>query len=726
MGRCAGGHWRTWIAALVLASWAAGCSSDGSTDAPPTTDRPPTTEPTPAMVGLGLRTLPSCRDVEAMMRESALQAMNRIIDQSLAQARGSMRAWCRGGVFGGYFDLAVASPTGAVAAQDEAGGRASQVSGTNNQVAGVDEADFVKNDDKYLYVLRGGALRIIEAWPPQSARELARIAVPGEARKLFVFGDRALVYSSVPPAATSGAPQAGKAGWGRGARECTYGYDCDFAGDGNPTVISVIDLRKRSAPRRVRELHLTGSLLAARRIDATSFSVLSSPQVVGPELAYYPAPLPCTKGVLDRDALEAAYERLRAENREKIEKYAFADYLPTIEDLRFDDRGQIRDRRTSAECAHFYGSTLADGAQFTTLLSLDLLDDERPLHTSTIVSRPGAVYASADALYLAVAHQRQERCGWYAGLEQLEQLTTVHKFALDARRAAVRYVASGGAKGRVLNQFALDEHEGLLRVATTTGRVPDPKVHSTLTVLKHVGSELRQLGQLDGLAPTEDIRSVRFDGQRAFIVTFKKTDPLFVIDLTRPAAPRVLAELKIPGFSTYMQLMDERHLLTIGYDADDQGSFAWFQGVLLQIFDVSNPEDPRLVHRERIGTRGSSSEALTNHLAFNYFAPKQLLALPMTICEGAAGGGRYGDQMTFSGLLAYDVTAEKGFHLRGRVAHPAAEGVTCGNWWTNATSQVKRSIVMDDYVYSLSTERIKVNALSNLQLELRDISLADR
>ena len=84
MGRCAGGHCRTWIAALVLASWAAGCSSDGSTDAPPTTDRPPTTEPTPAMVGLGLRTLPSCRDVEAMMRESALQAMNRIIDQSLA------------------------------------------------------------------------------------------------------------------------------------------------------------------------------------------------------------------------------------------------------------------------------------------------------------------------------------------------------------------------------------------------------------------------------------------------------------------------------------------------------------------------------------------------------------------------------------------------------------------------------------------------------------------
>jgi hypothetical protein len=87
---------------------------------------------------------------------------------------------------------------------------------------------------------------------------------------------------------------------------------------------------------------------------------------------------------------------------------------------------------------------------------------------------------------------------------------------------------------------------------------------------------------------------------------------------------------------------------------------------------VSNPSDPKLTHKEVIGTRGSSSEALTNHLAFNYFAPKSLLALPMTICEGGDGNGHYGAEMTFSGLLVYDTATATGFNLRGRVAPPNA------------------------------------------------------
>ncbi|MFH1129881.1 MAG: beta-propeller domain-containing protein, partial [Pseudomonadota bacterium] len=223
----------------------------------------------------------------------------------------------------------------------------------------------------------------------------------------------------------------------------------------------------------------------------------------------------------------------------------------------------------------------------------------------------------------------------------------------------------------------------------------------------------------------EDIRSVRFDGDRGFVVTFKKTDPLFVFDLSDPKNPQTLAELKIPGFSTYMHMMDPEHLLTIGYDADDQGSFAWFTGVMLQIFDVSMPTQPKLMHKEVIGTRGSSSEALTNHLAFTFFAPKDLLALPMTVCEGGYGGGGYGDQMTFSGLMVYDATSAAGFKLRGKVPHPVGPDATCSNWWTDASSQVKRSIIMDDYVFSISNDLIKANHLNNLSTDLANISLAD-
>src|SRR6185369_10421548 len=103
----------------------------------------------------------------------------------------------------------------------------------------------------------------------------------------------------------------------------------------------------------------------------------------------------------------------------------------------------------------------------------------------------------------------------------------------------------------------------------------------------------------------------------------------------------ILSELKIPDFSTYMHMMDDTHLLTIGYDANDHGDFAFFDGVILQIFDVSDVQNPKLAFKEKIGTRGSSSEALADHHAFNYFAPKNMLAIPMTICEGG-GDGTYG------------------------------------------------------------------------------------
>jgi uncharacterized secreted protein with C-terminal beta-propeller domain len=239
------------------------------------------------------------------------------------------------------------------------------------------------------------------------------------------------------------------------------------------------------------------------------------------------------------------------------------------------------------------------------------------------------------------------------------------------------------------------------------------------------------VGVVDDIAPTEDIRSVRFSGKTAFIVTFKKTDPLFTFDLSDPVDPRIVGELKIPGFSTYMHLLDEQHLLTIGYDAEDHDSFAYFQGLMLQIFDISDLTNPLLVHKEVIGTRGSTSEAATNHLAFNYFAPKGLLALPITVCEDSGGGGSYGDNMTFSGLLVYDISVADGFALRGGVAHVNPAEVEnhyafCSNWWTESNSIVQRSIFMDDFVYSVAPTHIKVQDLDALGADLVDVNLAFR
>jgi hypothetical protein len=309
-------------------------------------------------------------------------------------------------------------------------------------------------------------------------------------------------------------------------------------------------------------------------------------------------------------------------------------------------------------------------------------------------------------------------------------VSTIHKFTLGTSALSTDYRGSGIVKGRVLNQFSMDENAGKLRIATTIGHLPDPKAENTLSVLEEQAGHLAVIGMVDHIAPSEDIRSVRFDGDRGYMVTFKKTDPLYVFDLTDPRAPKTLGELQIPGFSVYMHLMDATHLLTIGYDASDQGSFAWFTGVILQIFDVTNPAAPQLTHKETIGTRGSSSEALADHLAFNYFAPKNMLAIPMTVCEGGNGNGMYGTQMTFSGLMVYDVTTAAGFSLKGKVAHPntttasgsgpvAYDSLGCSNWWANATSEVKRSIVMDNYIFSVSESRIKVNAFADLATDVK-------
>jgi uncharacterized secreted protein with C-terminal beta-propeller domain len=247
-----------------------------------------------------------------------------------------------------------------------------------------------------------------------------------------------------------------------------------------------------------------------------------------------------------------------------------------------------------------------------------------------------------------------------------------------------------------------------------------------MSVLAQREDKLELVGIVDKIAPGEDIRSVRFDGDRGFIVTFKKTDPLYAFDLSKPTAPKITGELKIPGFSTYMHMLDDKHLLTIGYDAADQGNFAYFTGVLLQIFDVSDPQDLKLAHKVSIGTRGTSSEALTNHLAFTLFQGK--LAVPMTLCEGGDENGNFGT-MTFSGLMVFDVSVADGIDERGRVAHPnhpdgtGYDDAGCTNWWSRASSDVQRSVFMDNFVYSIAQDIVHAQNVDALGKDVASVSL---
>jgi len=252
--------------------------------------------------------------------------------------------------------------------------------------------------------------------------------------------------------------------------------------------------------------------------------------------------------------------------------------------------------------------------------------------------------------------------------------------------------------------------------------VPDPRVESAVSVLSEDPSgNLVRVGAVEHIAPGEDIRAVRFDGDRGYVVTFKKTDPLFVLDLRQPAQPRLLGELEIPGFSTYLQRIDENHLISIGFDANEHGEVAYFDGLLLQLFDVRSPTEPKLLFREKIGTRGSGSEAAADHLAFNYFGERGLLAIPSTICAGG-GDGANGNKLEFSGLLIYSVDAKQGFKRLGGVDH-GEPGARCNGWWSRSESAVKRSVFLDDLVYSIATDRVKAQRLARLGTDVASLDM---
>ncbi len=675
----------------------------------------------------GLVQVQDCGQLVETLRAGAIAEMEAALDRNLETALES------GGMcmydYGGGYPNAVPTAGGGAPPYEQGGAR--EYSTTNTQVVGVDEADFVKNDGQFIYVLADGRFQILAAWPPAELHVLSATAIEGIPRKLFVHARRAVVYSALDPLPAGAARDfAGYYGFGGDTtsdsyRECTYGYDCDFRGDGRALKITVLDLAQPEAPTVLRELRFGGSLINARRINNAVHTVLSAPAAALADVRYWPEELDACNESLPEAEIRAQFSELRAKNRALINAAALDAWLPQAEDLRYAGGGEpVREQGALMACDQYYVAQQQDGQDYLALVSFDLttLAD---LRTTTVVGRPGAVYASTDALFVASRHEQQSGQPWFFGANTEgapAEASTVHKFNLQLDPPAAGYAGSGVVKGRVLSQFAMDERDGYLRIATTTGHVPDPAVHSTVSVLAAGTAGLETIGAVDNLAPGEDIRAVRFDGARGFIVTFKKTDPLFVLDLATPTSPYVAGELKIPGFSTYLHMLDETHLLSIGFDAEDQGDFAYFQGILLQVFDVTDPGNPQLTHREVIGTRGSTSEAATNHLAFNYFAPKDLLALPMVVCEGGSGGN-FADELTFSGLMVYRVTASGGFTYLGGVPHvpagspPAAgyESQGCGYWWSDAQTAVKRSIVMDDYVFSVAEDGIDVAELSALR-----------
>jgi len=661
--------------------------------------------PTVGSQSSALTAAASCEDLTEILRAALIvQARNQVLATrceilSTDCSHSSSGFWGCGVTYEAMDEATLAVPGGS---QGSGTDGASEYSTTNTQEAGVDEADLVKNDAEHIYLATGSKLEIYQAWPAAETGLISSYTIDGveQPQALYVFNDHAVIYSYNPDHTCYDSYNS----------DSWYGYGC-ITQDAR-TVITVLDITDRTQPRLARRIEIEGAYVSSRRIDSAVHTVVAFP---GTELVqglqYWGFKSACSYE--DAAELDADTNRIIAENTQRINAAVIDNVLPAISDIRYPaGGGQQVSNDLFGTCSSVLVPASLSGASVLSVLSFDI-GDETTAEVTSIVGEQGVVYASTDSLYVASV----ANAGYGYGAES----TTVHRFALEAAPASTTYEASGAVGGRVLNQFSMGEQDGYLRMATTTGHLPSPDAFNSVYVLEQQGTALTTVGAVSPIGVTEDIRSARFIGDRGYVVTFKKTDPLFVIDLANPAAPYVAGELHIPGFSTYMHPMDENHLLTIGYDAEDQGDFAWFSGIQLQIFDVSDLSDPTLVHKHVIGTRGTASEAATNHLAFNYFKPKDLLALPMAICESGSGGS-YGT-LTFNGLMVFDVTTAAGFAEHGRIAHSGS--VSCSSWWSDpVTNGVRRSIVMDDYVYSIANDQMIVAHLDDLSTPVASVTLA--
>jgi hypothetical protein len=282
----------------------------------------------------------------------------------------------------------------------------------------------------------------------------------------------------------------------------------------------------------------------------------------------------------------------------------------------------------------------------------------------------------------------------------------------------------------------MDEHEGFLRIATTyTKPAADPEepwrqeTANRVSVIGEAASgQLELVGQTEELAVGERIQSARFVGDKGFVVTFVQIDPLFTIDLSQPSAPKVIGELKVPGFSTYIHPLDEDNLLTIGIHVPEPGSPepVGMRHLKLTIFDVSDFADPREKFTELVGSSQAWSEATSEHKAFNYFADKKLLAIPFSdYAQTWSSEGEYWSSFV-SELRVFDIDAAQGIALRGSVSFGEIyrEGGVY-DWAWYYTPWVRRSVMASDdadtYIYAISDAGIRVAEADALDAPLATV-----
>lgn len=559
-------------------------------------------------------------------------------------------------------------------------------SGTNTHEAGVDEPDLVKTDGRRIVTVIGGMLRVIDA---ASRRITGTLRLHRDTKayrwqdaSLLLHNDRALVLIPQDGPHLRMPTVDGPAGAG----------DVPPA-DGTPAAIAgprllLVDLA--GPPRLLAEYRVDGSLVDARQVGATARIVVRS----APRLDFR----------YDPDRTDA--ERVAA-NRRVIDQAGIEAWLP-----RYEVTSGAVTTRGQVDCDRLIRPETYSGASLVTVLSFDLaapatgpapLGDGDPL---TVVADGDTVYSNGARLYIASDHRWRLLPSLVSGRDMPnpnDQVTEIYQFD-TSRPGRPRYVTATSVPGWLLNQYALSEWAGHLRVATTLGRTwgERPDSDSAVYVLRADGQTLTETGRVTGLGRGEQIYAVRFTGDVGYVVTFRQTDPLYTLDLRDPAAPRAAGELKVTGYSAYLHPIGDGRLLGIGQEASVQGRI---QGTQVSLFDVSDLARPTRLAQHHVAD--GHSEAEFDPHAFLYWPRTRLLVVPLTWYgkptldrrrptspQTGALGLRVGDrELTEIGLVDHREAAKS-----------AEEFLT-----------IRRSLVVDGVLWTISDRAAKATDLDSLR-----------
>lgn len=603
---------------------------------------------------------------------------------------------------------------------------ASDYSQTNVQVLGVDEADFVKNDDQYLYLISGQKLLIADLYPAQESELLSTTLFDSNPRALFVNKDRLVLFTEDDEEVYTIAP---------------YDY---FP---SPqwiikTHALVYDISNRSAPSLIEDYNIKGNFYDARMIEDNVYFIvreyLYSTEMVAMPVVYrgeaamkrplvyyfdnpeqeYTLHTVASFTVNEQESLDAQSFLLGYTSTlyvseqniylayEKTLPYAYAEteqqkrfYELVVPLLPEDVQQQI---------------TALPGAESATGGTTKSTNEP----TETSAATWDATSDVLDAMYQNMTEEEKEELlvkieeainEYEIAQEQERRKTVIHKIGIAD--GIITYKGQGEISGSLLNQFSLDESEGYLRVATTTYAYTSRG--STMENNVYVLDEnLDVVGELEKLAPDERIYAARFIGNRLYLVTFKRIDPLFVIDLSSPSQPKVLGELKIPGYSDYLHPYDEDHIIGIGKETEgNEWGGVSVKGVKVALFDVSDVTRPKQIDSEEIGDSGTDSEALHDHKAFLFSRQKNLLVLPITEVTERNDNSRVSwRQKLWQGSYVFHVD-EEGLTIKAKVPH----GTQQSSYWYyyGSSDTVRRSLYLDNVLYTISSSKVVMTSLDD-------------